>query len=139
MAVSKINRALDRLNRNAVMDSMEAGTDFVVCSASKSEWNAYVESENQKLRSRAMAWKDGEIVIVEYPTDKHEKFCEYLRVPFLIASRGFLDPAGASFVDFGDAPGFNPISAMVLVLNCSNDRFWLRCLTVSWGGINITR
>jgi hypothetical protein len=43
-----------------------------VCETSLDDWNRYVRSERQELKSRFMEWRDEKIWIVELSSDIHE-------------------------------------------------------------------
>ncbi|KAI9905594.1 hypothetical protein PsorP6_014227 [Peronosclerospora sorghi] len=47
------------------------GTPFELCAATREDWSRYVESENQALRSRWMAWWDDKVFIVEVASALH--------------------------------------------------------------------
>ncbi|KAF1326659.1 hypothetical protein FI667_g8197, partial [Globisporangium splendens] len=84
MAVRRINahlRRLDFLAVDAALYSAErADSDpgFEVWEASIDEWETYVRSENQAIKSRGMSWRDGKIYIVEPSSEVHQMFCALL-------------------------------------------------------------
>ncbi|KAE9160517.1 hypothetical protein PF004_g31149, partial [Phytophthora fragariae] len=41
------------------------GVPFELCVATRDDWTRYVQSEQQALESRWMAWWDGRVFIVE--------------------------------------------------------------------------
>ncbi|KAE9040148.1 hypothetical protein PR002_g5105 [Phytophthora rubi] len=76
MAVRRINAAIRRLDWDAVEilrdDDDEAPAEVEVCEASLDDWDRYVRSESQAMKSRFMEWRDDRIWIVELVTDIHE-------------------------------------------------------------------
>ncbi|CAK4611802.1 hypothetical protein AeMF1_004011 [Aphanomyces euteiches] len=89
-----------------------------VCEASFEDWTRYVKSEQHALVSRAMAWKNDKIYIVEWPRGIHEGFSDYLKLAVISATgtgKVHLRPHGSSYVDnlepiepdssFGPVPG----------------------------------
>ncbi|RHY93505.1 hypothetical protein DYB31_015379, partial [Aphanomyces astaci] len=77
-------------------------TGVKVCDATKSDWNQFVNSEDQELVSRAMMWRDGAIYIVELPSGIHEVMNRRVCFAIAAASGTFgmnLEPHGATFVD----------------------------------------
>lgn len=43
------------------------GAPFELCAATRDDWKCYVQSEEQALKSRRMAWWDDKVFIVELP------------------------------------------------------------------------
>ncbi|KAG1688977.1 hypothetical protein DVH05_002963 [Phytophthora capsici] len=128
MAVRRINGIIKRLDWNAVEETLfsterdDADPGFEVCEASLEDWERYVKSESQALKSRAMAFEDGRIYIVELPSCVHESFCGLLNVAISEATGTFnrhLSSRGSTYVDalqhlepdfsYGPAPGIGAI------------------------------
>ncbi|KAH9123736.1 hypothetical protein AeMF1_005361 [Aphanomyces euteiches] len=97
----------------------EADPGVFVCEASFEDWTRYVKSEQHALMSRAMAWNDGKIYIVELPGRMHETFLGFLDVAVLSATLTgdeYLQFCRSTYVDnlepiepdssFGLVPGF---------------------------------
>ncbi|OQS02310.1 hypothetical protein THRCLA_05304 [Thraustotheca clavata] len=95
----------------------ETDPGVYVCEASLVDWKRYVKSEQQALVSRAMAWNDGQIYIVELPGRIHDTFSRFLAIAMFVATgRQHLAPCGSSYVNnlehiepdcsFGPTPGF---------------------------------
>ncbi|KAJ8524858.1 hypothetical protein ON010_g16258 [Phytophthora cinnamomi] len=55
--------------------TLPEGTTIRVCEATEEDWDAFVESEDQELRSIHMVWSDDEIFIVELPSPQHGSCC----------------------------------------------------------------
>ncbi|KAH9154459.1 hypothetical protein AeRB84_003446 [Aphanomyces euteiches] len=96
----------------------EADPGVFVCEASFEDWTRYVKSEQHALMSRAMAWNNGKIYIVELPGGIHETFSRCLDFAVLSATgtgTEHLIPHGSTYVDnlepiepdcsFGPVPG----------------------------------
>ncbi|ETK85776.1 hypothetical protein L915_09523 [Phytophthora nicotianae] len=72
MAVRRINDAIRHLDRSQVENSLTPppdgsdGVTFELCDATQADWNHYVQSEQQSMRSRWMVWLDDRILIVEF-------------------------------------------------------------------------
>ncbi|KAE8889623.1 hypothetical protein PF010_g21040 [Phytophthora fragariae] len=76
MAVRRINAAIRRLDWHEVEAALlrdDNAAPVEVCEASLDDWDRYVRSESQALKSRFMEWRGGRIWIVELPTSIHEK------------------------------------------------------------------
>ncbi|KAF0711122.1 Aste57867_5378 [Aphanomyces stellatus] len=125
MAVQRINRLIRKMDMKEVEADLisptraETNPGVYVCEVSLEDWKRYVKSEQQALVSRAMAWKDGKIYIVELPGWIHDNFSRFLDIVVVRAARTFdehLQSRGSSYVDnlehiepdssFGPAPGF---------------------------------
>ncbi|KAE8889555.1 hypothetical protein PF005_g9070 [Phytophthora fragariae] len=75
MAVRRVNAAIRRLDWHEVDTALLRDDDAApveVCEASLDDWERYVRSESQALKSRFMKWRGVRIWIVELPTDIHE-------------------------------------------------------------------
>ncbi|KAJ8524304.1 hypothetical protein ON010_g16814 [Phytophthora cinnamomi] len=124
MATKRINGIIKKLDWKEVeatlfsTERVDADPGFEVCEASLEDWERYVKSENQALVSRAMAFEDGRIYIVELPTEIHDSFCRDLDFAILTATgtgNQHLRPRGSSYVEslrklepdcsFGPPPG----------------------------------
>ncbi|RLN32220.1 hypothetical protein BBJ28_00005179 [Nothophytophthora sp. Chile5] len=73
MAVARINAQLASLDWKQVLETPR-GHAVYVCDAFETDWNAFVEREDQKLKSTHMEWIDGKIYIVELPSPEHEHY-----------------------------------------------------------------
>ncbi|KAL8021665.1 hypothetical protein Plhal710r2_c010g0049261 [Plasmopara halstedii] len=124
MAVKRINGIIKTLDWEKVEATLhsdgrdDADPGFDVCDASLEDWERYVKSENQTLVSRAMAFENGRIYIVELPSGVHDGYCGLLNTAVLRATGTFDDhlmSRQSSFVEslrklepdcsFGPAPG----------------------------------
>ncbi|ETW01472.1 hypothetical protein H310_06983 [Aphanomyces invadans] len=125
MAVQRINRLIRKMDMkqvNAELTSpMRAETNpgVFVCEVSLADWTRYVKCEHHVLMSRAMAWHDGKIYIVELPGWIHESFSRSLDFAVISATgtgEEHLLSCGSTYVDalapiepdssFGPARGF---------------------------------
>ncbi|KAI9907948.1 hypothetical protein PsorP6_003112 [Peronosclerospora sorghi] len=82
--VRRINNAVRRLDFALVENELNPpdgsdGTLFELCAATRDDWNRYVQSENQALGSRWMAWWDDKVFIVDLPTALHEVLFDAVR------------------------------------------------------------
>ncbi|EGZ20217.1 hypothetical protein PHYSODRAFT_493907 [Phytophthora sojae] len=94
MAVARINSEFRRIDL-----AQERETRIIpVCRATKDEWRAYLDSENQALKSKCCEWIEGTIYIVEPLTQEHERFTGEVEGA-LRAQRGFV----AYMVTWGSA------------------------------------
>ena len=73
MALNTVNDAIEALNWELVM-KMPRGKAIKVCAATGDEWDAFVESDVEKVKSTHMEWINGAIYIVEVPTSEHGNF-----------------------------------------------------------------
>ncbi|EGZ20307.1 hypothetical protein PHYSODRAFT_328434 [Phytophthora sojae] len=89
MAVARINSEFRRINLALERETRRA---------TKNEWRAYLDSENQALKSKCCEWIEGTIYIVEPLTQEHERFTEEVNRA-LRAQRGF----DAYMVSWGSA------------------------------------
>ncbi|KAI9907862.1 hypothetical protein PsorP6_003139 [Peronosclerospora sorghi] len=83
-AVRRINNAVRRLDFTQVESELNPpdgsdGTPFELCAATRDDWTRYVQSENQALGSRWMAWWDDKVSIVDLPTALHEVVVDAVR------------------------------------------------------------
>ncbi|KAG9399860.1 hypothetical protein AC1031_011280 [Aphanomyces cochlioides] len=128
MAVQRINRLIRNMDMREIEAHLNSPTraetdpGVYVCEASLDNWKRYVKSEQQALVSRAMAWNDGKIYIVELPGGIHDTFSRFLDIAMFVATgtgRQHLRPRGSTYVDnlehiepdcsFGPTPGFGAI------------------------------
>ncbi|KAI9916810.1 hypothetical protein PsorP6_017961 [Peronosclerospora sorghi] len=75
--VRRINNGVSRVELAMVENVMAPphgsdGAPYELCTASREEWNRYVQSEAQLLKSRRMAWWDDRVFIVELSSSLHE-------------------------------------------------------------------
>ncbi|KAG9399885.1 hypothetical protein AC1031_011306 [Aphanomyces cochlioides] len=124
MVVRSINGRIKKMDMKEVeaylMSPARPETDpgVFVCDVSFEDWKRYVKSDHQALVSRAMAWNDGKIYIVELPGGMHECFSRDLDLAVMAAthtSNVHLHSRGSGYVDirehiepdssFGPAPG----------------------------------
>jgi hypothetical protein len=70
--VVKINDAIDALNWAEVMVT-PSGRAVPVCAATVNEWEAYVESEDQTLKSKHTEWLHGKVWIVGLPSEIQDR------------------------------------------------------------------
>ena len=73
MAINSINQTINTLDLKIVDKKLQKGT-FYLRDASLSDWEAFVTSEDQHLKSKNMEWMDGKIFIVELPSLQHDEF-----------------------------------------------------------------
>ncbi|KAG9407616.1 hypothetical protein AC1031_002334 [Aphanomyces cochlioides] len=73
MAIHSINQKIKSLDWKLVEKELEKGMVYLG-DASLSDWEAFVTSEDQQLKSKNMEWIDGKIFIVELPSQKHETY-----------------------------------------------------------------
>ncbi|CAK4112382.1 unnamed protein product [Aphanomyces euteiches] len=73
MAIHSINQKIKSLNWKLVEKELEKGMVYLG-DASLSDWEAFVTSEDQQLKSKNMEWIDGKIFIVELPSQEHETY-----------------------------------------------------------------
>ncbi|KAG6592719.1 uncharacterized protein IUM83_16165 [Phytophthora cinnamomi] len=83
-SVRRINNAVRRLDWAVVENVLHPpdgsdGAPFELCSATRDDWNRYVQSEQQVLGSRWMAWSDDRVFIVELPETLHERLVDEVR------------------------------------------------------------
>ncbi|DAZ92482.1 TPA: hypothetical protein N0F65_012712 [Lagenidium giganteum] len=74
------------------------GHPVVLCHATLAEWEEFVRSEDQALKSTHMEWADGEVLIVEVPSEVHGNVSRafnhyFMRRPFV----------RANFLEYGDS------------------------------------
>ncbi|KAF0699412.1 Aste57867_10020 [Aphanomyces stellatus] len=92
MAVQRINCFIRKMDMKEVEDDLISPTraetypGMYVCDASHEDWPRYVKSEQQALVSRAMAYHNGEIYIVELPGTIHDTFLGFLDIAVIIAT-----------------------------------------------------
>ncbi|KAG1686053.1 hypothetical protein DVH05_007191 [Phytophthora capsici] len=128
MATERINGIIKKLDWNEVKATLfsterdDTDPGFEVCEASLEDWERYVKSEDQALKSRGMSFEDGRIYIVELLSGAHESFCGLLNAAILEAtgtSNRHLVSCGSSYVEslrklepdcsYGPAPGIGAI------------------------------
>lgn len=127
MAIKRINGIIKKLDWTEVETMLSTERDdadpgFEVCDASLEDWERYVKSDNQALVSRAMAFEDGKIYIVELLSGVHDGFCGLLNTAVSRATGTFDDhlmSRGSSYVEslrklepdcsFGPAAGIGAI------------------------------
>ncbi|CAK4581559.1 unnamed protein product [Aphanomyces euteiches] len=73
MAIHSINQKIKSLNWKLVEKELEKGMVYLG-DASLSDWEAFVTSEDQQLKSKNMEWIDGKIFIVELPSREHARY-----------------------------------------------------------------
>ena len=113
--MESINCAIRQLNLNHVAATLAAspgrpGRGVYVCDASLEDWERYVASDDHALMSRAMAWRDGSLFIVELPGGLHEVLVRGLDSAVLEATgtdRRHLRARGSTYVE-GRRPLFEP-------------------------------
>ncbi|KAL7678784.1 hypothetical protein Plhal304r1_c092g0172261 [Plasmopara halstedii] len=92
MAVKRINDIIKKLDWKEVEATLlfderdDADPGYEVCKASLEDWERYVKTENQALVSRAMAFEDDRIYIVELPSGVHDGFCGLFMVEMVFAT-----------------------------------------------------
>ncbi|EGZ20311.1 hypothetical protein PHYSODRAFT_494738 [Phytophthora sojae] len=78
------------------------GAPFELCAATRDDWKCYVQSEEQALKSRRMAWWDDKVFIVELPGALHENLVGGVQRAITVATgtgSTHLDHHGAAFID----------------------------------------
>ncbi|KAE8901505.1 hypothetical protein PF010_g2619 [Phytophthora fragariae] len=105
-SVRRINNAVRRLDWALVESELNPpdgsdGAPFELCAATRDDWDRYIQSEQQALRSRWMAWGDDRVFIVEFPESLHENLVVAARKS-IIAATGtgstHLEEHGASYI-----------------------------------------
>ncbi|KAH9089477.1 hypothetical protein LEN26_019125 [Aphanomyces euteiches] len=76
MAIHLINQKIESLDWKLVEKELEKGMVYLG-DASLSDWEAFVTSEDQQLKSKNMEWIDGKIFIVELPSREHARYGNY--------------------------------------------------------------
>ncbi|GMF61822.1 unnamed protein product [Phytophthora fragariaefolia] len=123
MTIKRINGIIKKLEWAEVQTTLlsterdDADPRFDVCDASLEDWERYVKSENQALVSRAMAFEDGKIYIVELPTGTHDAFCGFLNVATMRVTGTYddhLQSRGSSYVEAYET--LSPIAVLALLL-----------------------
>ncbi|KAG9397746.1 hypothetical protein AC1031_017909 [Aphanomyces cochlioides] len=79
MAIHSINQKIKSLDWKLVEKELEKGMVYLV-DASLSDWEAFVTSEDQQLKSKNMEGIDRKIFIVELPSREHETYVGRLLV-----------------------------------------------------------
>ncbi|KDO18037.1 hypothetical protein SPRG_21768 [Saprolegnia parasitica CBS 223.65] len=71
--VKRINQAIEALNWDAVEAAFNVidNDGFRVCSATEADWDSYVESEDQAMKSRAFEFRDDSIYLIEMSGGLH--------------------------------------------------------------------
>lgn len=113
MKVDEINAKLGALDWKEVAQQLRSGVCVCVGEATEQEWNAFVESDPQTLRSTNMEWLQedgqsesdhGKIYVVELPWREHGLFCMRLSEAFYDATssvHGYLEAHGGMVVHNG--------------------------------------
>ncbi|CAK4518205.1 unnamed protein product, partial [Aphanomyces euteiches] len=99
MAINSINQTIKTLDLKLVDKKLQKGK-FYLRDASLSDWEAFVTSEDQQLKSKNMEWIDGKIFIVELPSRQHETYVQRLSFGLFIATHtqdDFLEISGAAY------------------------------------------
>ncbi|KAG9401570.1 hypothetical protein AC1031_009440 [Aphanomyces cochlioides] len=76
MAINSINQSIKTLDLDLVDEMLQTGKVYLR-DASLSDWEAFVASEDQELRSTNMEWIDGKIFIVELSSLPHQTGSAY--------------------------------------------------------------
>ncbi|KAH9181546.1 hypothetical protein AeNC1_016477 [Aphanomyces euteiches] len=107
-AVHRMNCCIRKMNFKEIEAELnspmrpETDPGVFVCEVSFEDWTRYVKSEQHALMSRAMAWNDGKIYIVELPGGIHESFLDFLLFAVIGATgtgTEHLRPRGSTYVD----------------------------------------
>ncbi|KAH9129021.1 hypothetical protein LEN26_001085 [Aphanomyces euteiches] len=85
MAIHSINQKLLSLDWKLVEKELEEGMVYLG-DASLSDWEAFVTTKDQQLKSKNMEWIDGKIFIVELPSQEHATYVGRLVVAILDAA-----------------------------------------------------
>ncbi|KAF0723165.1 hypothetical protein AaE_009895, partial [Aphanomyces astaci] len=99
-AIYSINQTIDLLDWDLVDKQLQKGKAYFLRDATLSEWEAYVTTEDQQLKSKNMEWIDGKLFIVELPSRPHERYIARLIIAANAATHTglrFLDIAGAAY------------------------------------------
>ncbi|KAG9401546.1 hypothetical protein AC1031_009413 [Aphanomyces cochlioides] len=99
MAIDSINQTIQTLDLKLVDEILQKGKVYLQ-DASLSDWEAFVTSEDQQLKSKNMEWIDGKIYIVELPSLPHKMYGQRLGVSLFLATHTqecFLSVAGAAY------------------------------------------
>ncbi|RQM19877.1 hypothetical protein B5M09_011390 [Aphanomyces astaci] len=99
-AIYSINQTIDLLDWDLVDKQLQKGKAYFLRDATLSEWEAYVTTEDQQLKSKNMEWIDGTLFIVELPSRPHEGYIARLIIAVNAATHTglrFLDIAGAAY------------------------------------------
>ncbi|RLN57443.1 hypothetical protein BBJ28_00005146 [Nothophytophthora sp. Chile5] len=110
MAVNRINAKIEELHWDQVLQAPR-GHAVYVCDAFETDWNAFVGSEDQKLKSAHMEWIDGKIFIVELPSLEHDSYSATFLLEFFMRDRvvdTYMAPHGPSYVDVQTRPRYEP-------------------------------
>ncbi|EQC37615.1 hypothetical protein SDRG_05209 [Saprolegnia diclina VS20] len=71
--VKRINRAIEALDWQAAQAALNVidNDGFWVCSATEADWDRYVESEEQEMKSRHFEFRDDSIYLIEMSGGLH--------------------------------------------------------------------
>jgi hypothetical protein len=106
--VRRINYAVRRLDWALVENALNPsdgsdGAPFELCAATLDDWSRYVQSEQQALGSRWMAWWDDKVFIVELARGPlHENLVQKIRGAISVATgtgEAHLESHGAARID----------------------------------------
>ncbi|CAK4269319.1 unnamed protein product [Aphanomyces euteiches] len=73
MAIDSINQTIQALDLDLVDEMLQTGKVYLR-DASLSDWEAFVATEDQQVRSTNMEWMDGKIFIVELSTQPQKRY-----------------------------------------------------------------
>ncbi|RHX97300.1 hypothetical protein DYB25_002144 [Aphanomyces astaci] len=99
-AIHSINQTIELLDWDLVDKQLQKGKAYFLRDATLSEWEAYVTTEGQQLKSKNMEWIHGKLFIVELPSRPHERYIARLIIAANAATHTglrFLDIAGAAY------------------------------------------
>ncbi|KAE8889810.1 hypothetical protein PF005_g12658 [Phytophthora fragariae] len=88
-AVRRVNTAIRRLDWDEIKTAQLRDDDAApveVCEASLDDWERYVRSESQALKSRFMEWRGSRIWIVELPTSIHGEAVGRFHIMMLVGT-----------------------------------------------------
>ncbi|KAF0699885.1 Aste57867_9569 [Aphanomyces stellatus] len=99
MAINSINQTTKTLDLKLVDKKLQKGNVYLR-DASLSDWEAFVTSEDQQLKSKNMERMEGKIFIVELPSREHEDYIQELSAVLRAATHtatNFLMISGAAY------------------------------------------